>query len=112
MTFKSTDEYIKSYPDDTQEILEKVRKTIQRAAPEAEESIGYGVAAFKLKNKRMVYYAAFKSHIGLYPSPELIEEFQKELSKYKLSKGTIQFQIDEPIPYDLIEKIVKAMNER
>jgi len=107
MVFNSTKEYIDSFPPDIQEILEKVRATILKAVPEAEEAMGYGVAAFKLNGKYLIYYAAFKNHIGIYPTPEVIEAFKYELKGYRQSKGTIQFQLDEQIPYDLIERLVK-----
>jgi uncharacterized protein YdhG (YjbR/CyaY superfamily) len=99
------DEYIAMYPKEVQEILEKVRETIRKAAPEAEETIGYGMPAFKLKGN-LVYFAAFKKHVGFYPAPRGIEQFKNELSAYKGAKGSVQFPLDKPIPYDLISKIV------
>jgi uncharacterized protein YdhG (YjbR/CyaY superfamily) len=104
--YKTIDEYIKSFPEDIQIILKKIRQTIRKAAPEAAEAISYQMPAFKL-NGNLVWFAAFKKHIGFYPKASGIEAFQKELSPYKLSKGSIQFRLDEPIPYDLIEKIVE-----
>ena len=78
------------------------------SAPEAEEAISYGMPAFKLHGKSLVYFAAWRSHVGFYPSgPSAIEGFKKELSPYKQSKGTIQFRLDKPIPFDLVRKIVK-----
>jgi uncharacterized protein YdhG (YjbR/CyaY superfamily) len=105
VVFKNVDEYIALFPKEVQEILEKVRQTIRKAAPEAEETIGYGMPAFKLKGN-LVYFAAFKKHIGFYPAPRGIEQFKNELSAYKGSKGSAQFPLDKPIPYDLISKIV------
>jgi uncharacterized protein YdhG (YjbR/CyaY superfamily) len=87
-------------------ILENLREFIQKTAPDAEECMSYGVPAFKL-NGKFVLYAAFKEHIGLYPTPSAIEKFKKELAKYQTSKGTIKFPLDKPLPYDLIEKIIK-----
>ncbi|MGL4669647.1 MAG: iron chaperone [Methanobacteriaceae archaeon] len=102
----SIDEYISKNPEDIQKILKKIRKTIQEAAPEATEKISYGMPTFYL-NKNLVHFAANKKHIGLYPTASGVEKFKKELEKYKTSKGAIQFQYSEPIPYDLIKKIVK-----
>ena len=104
--YKTIDDYIKSYPESIQSILEKIRQTIRKAAPEATEVISYQMPAFE-QNGTLVWFGAFKKHIGFYPKASGIEAFQKELSPYKLSKGSIQFRLDEPIPYDLIEKIVE-----
>jgi uncharacterized protein YdhG (YjbR/CyaY superfamily) len=103
---RSIDEYIAGLPHDVQEILEKVRLTIRKAAPDAEETIKYQIPTFTLKGN-LVHFAAFKKHIGFYPAPTGIEKFQKELSVYKGAKGSIRFPLDKPIPYDLISKIVK-----
>lgn len=103
--FKTIDEYINAFPQDIQIILEKMRQTIQKAAPEAIEAISYQMPGFKL-NGSLVWFAAFKNHIGFYPTPSGIESFKKELSQYKTSKGTVQFPLDKPIPYDLVERIV------
>lgn len=104
--FKTMDEYIKAYPKDVQGILEKMRQTIGKAAPEATEAICYQMPTFKLNGKNLVHFAAFKDHIGFYPIPSGIEAFKKELSPYKQGKGSVQFPIDRPIPYDLVKKIV------
>ena len=103
---KTIDGYIKTFPEDIQRILEKMRKTIRRAAPEAVESISYQIPTFKL-NGNLVWFAAFKKHIGFYPTSSGIQAFKKELSPYKAAKGSVQFPLDKPIPYDLVEKIVK-----
>lgn len=103
----TTDEYIAGFPDDIQLILNKVRATIRQAAPDAEESIGYGMPAYKLKGKPLVYFAGYKGHIGFYATPSGHTEFAKELSKYKQGKGSVQFPLDQPIPYDLIAQIVE-----
>ncbi|GLI12293.1 hypothetical protein MARBORIA2_13830 [Methanobrevibacter arboriphilus] len=100
------DEYISNYPENIQKILEKIRKTIKEVAPEATEKISWGIPTFYL-NKNLVHFAAYKKHIGFYPNPSGIENFKDDLSKYKTSKGTVQFQYDELIPYDLIRKIVE-----
>ncbi|MVN20667.1 iron chaperone [Mucilaginibacter arboris] len=98
--------YIESFPKDVQEILEQLRLTIRKAAPDAKETISYGMPAFKL-NGSLVYFAAYKNHIGFYPTASGIKAFQQEISVYKNSKGAIQFPIDQPLPLDLITKIVK-----
>jgi uncharacterized protein YdhG (YjbR/CyaY superfamily) len=104
--YKTIDDYIKSYPESVQAILEKIRQTIRRVAPEATELISYQMPAFE-QNGVLVWFGAYKKHIGFYPKASGIEAFQKELSPYKLSKGSIQFPLDKPIPYDLIDKIVE-----
>jgi len=104
--FKTVDEYISTFPASTKTILKELRKTIKQAAPQAEELISYNMPAFTFHG-RLVYYAAYKKHIGLYPIPSAIRAFQKDLSDYKTSKGAIQFPLDRPIPFGLITKIVK-----
>jgi uncharacterized protein YdhG (YjbR/CyaY superfamily) len=107
--FKTIDEYIGTFPENVQSILEKVRKTIQKAAPEAVETISYGIPSFNLNGRYLVYFAAWKRHISLYPIPSGDEAFQKELSTYLSGKATARFRLDKPIPYDLVEKIVKFL---
>jgi uncharacterized protein YdhG (YjbR/CyaY superfamily) len=103
---KNIDEYIAGFPRDVQVILEKIRKTIREAAPRAEETISYQMPAFKM-NGFLVYFAAYKNHIGFYPMPSGIEKFKKELSVYEGAKGSVKFPIDKPMPLGLISKIVK-----
>jgi uncharacterized protein YdhG (YjbR/CyaY superfamily) len=103
--FSNVNEYISIFPIDVQEILENMRNTIKAAAPEATETISYNMPTYKLKGN-LVHFAAYKYHIGFYPTPSGIETFKKELSIYKSSKGAVQFPIDKPIPYDLVKKIV------
>ena len=103
---KNIDEYIAGFPQDVQEILKKIRSTIEKAAPEAQETISYQMPTFTLSGN-LVYFAAFKKHIGFYPTPTGTEKFQKELSVYKGGKGSIRFPLDQPIPLALISKIVK-----
>jgi uncharacterized protein YdhG (YjbR/CyaY superfamily) len=103
---KNIDEYIADFPLDIQEILKKVRATIKKAAPDAEEIINYGIPTFTLKGN-LVHFAGFKTHIGFYPTPSGIEKFKKDLSVYKWAKGSVQFPLDKPIPYGLITKIIK-----
>lgn len=104
--FKTIRQYIESFPESTQRILRKLHKAIKETAPDAEEIISYNMPAFSL-NGVLVYYAAYKSHIGFYPTGSGIAAFTDEISDYKHSKGAIQFPIDEPLPLDLVKKIVK-----
>ena len=106
-TPKNIDEYIAGFPGETQIILEQIRATIRKAAPEAEETISYAIPTFTLNRKYLIYFAGFKSHIGMYPTPRGIKEFEEELSVYKRGKGSVQFPLKEPMPLDLIPKIVQ-----
>lgn len=103
---QNIDEYIAGFSTDIQEILAKIRLTIREAAPEAEETIKYQIPTFALKSN-LVHFAAFKKHIGFYPTPTGIEQFKDELSVYEGAKGSVKFPLDQPIPFDLISKIVK-----
>ena len=104
--FTSIDEYIATFPEDIQKILEELRATIKVAAPEATEKISYQMPTFYLKGN-LVHFAAYKRHIGFYPAPRGIEAFKDELARYEGSKGAIRFPIGEPLPLDLISRIVK-----
>lgn len=101
---ETIDDYIKSFPKDVQNILGKIRQSIKEAVPEAEETISYRMPAFKLKGRILVYFAAFRRHIGLYPPAP--REFKNEVSKYEGPKGNLKFPTGDPIPYDLVTKIV------
>ena len=103
---KDINGYIAGFPEETQVILEKLRRTIRKAAPEAQEVISYQMPAFKYQGI-LVYFAAYKNHIGFYPTSTGIAAFKKELSAYQTSKGTVRFPIDKPLPLDLTSKIVK-----
>ena len=103
-SFQTIDEYISQFPDDIQVILQKIRAIIKEAAPDASEKISYQMPTFFLHGN-LVHFAAFKSHIGFYPVPSGIEKFQDELSHYKGGKGSVQFPLEETIPYDLIRRI-------
>ncbi len=103
---KEIDAYIAGFPPEVQEILEKIRMTIREAAPDAAETISYQMPTFTLKGN-LVHFAAFKKHIGFYPAPTGIEAFKDELSVYKGGKGSVQFPLDQPIPFDLIGRIVE-----
>lgn len=100
------DEYIAGFPAATQKLLEQMRAVIKKAAPAAEEAMKYGIPTFVL-NGNLVHFAGYKAHIGFYPAPDGIKTFEKELAAYKSSKGAVQFPLDEPMPLDLITKIVK-----
>lgn len=104
--FRSTDEYIAAFPEDVQALLEAVRAVIKAAAPDAEERISYQMPAFVL-NGRLVWFAALKNHIGFYPMPSGIEAFKDELSMYETTKSSVKFPISQPLPMDLISKIVQ-----
>jgi uncharacterized protein YdhG (YjbR/CyaY superfamily) len=104
---QTIDEYIAGFPPEIQAILEKIRATVKEAAPDAEEAISYQMPTFRLKGN-LVHFAAFTTHIGFYPTPTGIEEFKDELAVYKSSKGSVKFPLDEPIPFELISKIVKS----
>ena len=103
---KNVDEYISIFPEDIQILLNELRDTIKKAAPNAEEVISYQMPALK-DHGILVYYAAYKNHIGFYPTGSGVEKFKMELSDYKWSKGTIQFPLDKPLPLELITEIVK-----
>jgi len=101
---KTIDEYIQTFPEEVQIILEKMRQTIRKAAPEAEEAISYQIPTFKL-NGNLVHFAAFKNHVSFFPMARGVEAFKKELSRFKGSRGTVQFPLGRPVPYDLVRKI-------
>lgn len=105
--FSSIDDYISKQPSEVQPILEKIRKTILNVNPDFEEDIRYEIPTFRLKDKNIVHFAAFKNHIGFYPTPSGLNEFEEELKKYKTGKGTAQFMLNEEIPYGLIEKMTR-----
>ena len=99
------DDYIAGFPEQIQVILQQIRMIVREVAPEAKETIKYQMPTFTLKGN-LVHFAAFKNHIGFYPTPTGIETFQKELSPYKGAKGSVRFPLDQPIPFDLIKQIV------
>jgi len=104
--FEDIDSYIASFPEETRKLLQLLRITISKAAPQAKETINYGMPTFTLKGN-LVHFAAFKNHIGFYPTPSGIEAFKNELSCYVGAKGSVQFPLSKPIPFDLISKIVE-----
>ena len=105
--YATIEEYIANFPGDVRPVLEKIRSTIQKAAPKAEETISYQIPAFKLNGRILVYFAAFKNHVSLYPAPRNAAEFKDELADYRGGKETVQFPLEKPVPYDLIRSIVK-----
>lgn len=107
MKIRTVHEYFSALPEETRLVLQQLRNAIRQAAPQAEETISYNIPAFKSKGKMLVWYAAFKKHVGFYPRASGIAAFQKELAGYKTSKGAIQFPIDKRIPVVLVKKIVK-----
>jgi len=109
---KTIDEYIAGYPANVQTLMQKIRATIRKAAPAAEETISYGIPAFRLNGSALVYFAGYKEHIGLYPIPSDVEELEDALAPYASGKATVRFPIDAPLPYGLITKIVKYLAKR
>ncbi|MBS1913077.1 MAG: DUF1801 domain-containing protein [Bacteroidetes bacterium] len=108
---KSIDEYIAGFPQNIQNILNEIRATIRKAAPDAEEAIKYQMPTFTL-NGNLVHFAVFKKHIGFYPAPSGVPEFEEELADYKGTKSSAHFPLDRPIPFDLIRKIVEYRVQR
>jgi uncharacterized protein YdhG (YjbR/CyaY superfamily) len=107
----SIDEFISGFPAEVQAILQQVRQTIRSAAPEAEETIKYGIPSFTLQGRNLVHFSAYAQHVGFYPTPSGIEKFKAELEKYQHGKGTLQFPLDEPIPYELIHRVTVFRRE-
>jgi uncharacterized protein YdhG (YjbR/CyaY superfamily) len=106
----SIEAYISQYPADTQKILEQMRATIRKVAPAAEEAISYGIPSFRLNGTYLIYFAAYAKHVGVYPVPRALEQIDKKFARYQTSgKGTIQFPLNEPMPWNLIGRLVKRM---
>jgi uncharacterized protein YdhG (YjbR/CyaY superfamily) len=106
-TVKDIDEYIANFPSDVRELLEQVRATIREAAPEAQETISYQIPSFRLKGQYLIYFAGYKKHIGLYPVPSGDVDFDQQVAAYRAGKGTLRFPLDQPIPFELIAKVVQ-----
>lgn len=107
--FATIDDYISSFPEDVQVILEEVRRTIRNVVPTAGETISYQIPTITINGKYLVYFAAWKHHISLYPIPAADEAFEQELAPYRAAKGTVRFPFRKPIPYDLIERMVALL---
>ncbi len=107
MKFNSVDEYISTFPEDTQKALEEIRAAIKAAIPAAEEYISYNMPAFKVNGEYFVHFSAWKNHIGMYPIPEGNEAFQKEAQKYQGAKSSLNFPLDKPLPLKFILKVLK-----
>ncbi len=105
-TPQSIDEYIAGFPADVQALLQQIRATIRDVAPDAEETISYGIPTFRWKGTYLIHFAGYKKHLSLYPAPRGAEAFREELSAYKGGKGTVQFPLDRLIPFDLVRRIV------
>ena len=101
------EKYISTFPVEVQEILRKIRALVKKIATEATEGIAYGIPPYKTNGKPLVYFAAFKNHIGFFATPSVHKQFSEELSKYNQGKGSVQFPLNKPIPFDLIEKIIE-----
>ena len=101
------DDYIAGFPAHTRSLLEEMRTIIRRTAPEATERISYAIPTFDLDGKHLVHFAGFARHIGLYPTPNGVEEFAEAFAGYKTGKGSVQFPLDQPLPHDLIERVVR-----
>lgn len=110
--FSTIDDYIASFPEDVRLILAKVRQSIRKVLPAAEEKIKYGMPALMLDGRHAVYFAAWKRHIGLYPIYRTDDPIEEELTPYRDAKDTLKFPLNEPIPYDLIERIVAHVKQR
>jgi len=105
--YKNIDDYIAEFPSNIAQILNEIRQVIQQSAPQAMEAISYNMPAFKMNKKVLVYFAAYKNHIGFYALPSGNNAFQQDLKKYKTGKGSIQFPLEEKMPVELIQKIIK-----
>jgi uncharacterized protein YdhG (YjbR/CyaY superfamily) len=101
-------DYIQQYPAEVQQVLNRIRDTIRKSAPAAQEAIKYQIPTFVMSGKNLVHFAAFKNHIGFYPSPQAIEDFKAEFAAYQTSKGAVQFPLGSKIPYSLIRRVVQA----
>lgn len=107
MAITTVNEYIQQFPQEKQKMLHTVRNAILEEAPDANETINYAMPTFQMYKKNLVHFAGYDNHIGFYPTPSAIEEFKNDITKYKWAKGSVQFPIDEPMPLELIKKMVK-----
>jgi uncharacterized protein YdhG (YjbR/CyaY superfamily) len=109
---ETIDDYIRACPTEVQPVLRELRKTIRRIAPGAEESISYQIPTFKLNGRALVYFAAWKHHIGLYPVPALDEDLEREIGPFRAAKDSLRFPLGQPVPYPLVEKVVAVLVAR
>lgn len=107
--FQTVDEYIESFPDDVRVVLQQVRQTIREAAPDAVEAISYQIPTFKLGGRYLVYFSGWKNHISLYPLPAVTGALDEELNPYKSGRGTLKFPLGQPVPLDLVRRVVAAL---
>lgn len=105
-TYKNIDDYIASFPKETQKLLQQIRKAITKVVPQAEEAIRYGIPTFRLYNKNLLHFGGYEKHLSFYPTSSAIRNFAKDLKAYKTAKGTVQFPLDAPLPLELIQKMV------
>ncbi|MEX0864488.1 MAG: DUF1801 domain-containing protein [Acidimicrobiia bacterium] len=110
--FATVDDYIASFPDDVQKVLQEVRRTIREVVPEADEKVSYGIPTLTLDGRYLVYFAGWKNHISVYPLPEGDQAFDDELAPYKSGKGTARFSLREPIPHDLIRRLIALLADQ
>ncbi len=109
---ETVDEYVASFPEEVRTVLETVRAAIRRVAPELGEKISYGMVAFTMDGHSVIYLGGWKHHLAIYPVPGGDEEFQSRLAPYRSAKGTLRFPLRQPIPYDLIEDVVRRLTDR
>ena len=112
VVFTSVDQYIATFPEGVQKILEAIRMTIKTAVPDAKEKISYQIPTFEFNGRNLVHLAAWNKHVSLYPIPAGDEAFEKKIAKYVAGKGTLKFPLDEPVPVELISEVVKVSVER
>ncbi|HCT79211.1 MAG TPA: hypothetical protein DGT23_22160 [Micromonosporaceae bacterium] len=107
--FSTVDEYIRSFPEDVQKVLEEMRRRIHKAVPGSGEKISYQIPTITLDGKYVVYFAGWKQHVSLYPVPAGDEAFEKKIAPYRAAKGTLKFPLGKPVPYDLVERVAKLL---
>jgi uncharacterized protein YdhG (YjbR/CyaY superfamily) len=109
--YQSVDEYISTFPETTQEVLQALRALVKKVAPQSEDVISYNIPAAKLDDKMLIYYAGWKQHVSVYPTPKGDPKLLTEVAPYIKGRGTLQFPLQDPIPYDLIERVIIAARD-